>query len=72
MKTLLSGFLLLAALNYASALPNFDPFTDATANGGTSYAVDTGLAPNTSNDGGTNIWQLVGSNNPGNPPPAPR
>lgn len=69
MKNLLSGLLLFTTLNYASALPNFDPFADATANGGTSYAVDTGLAPNTSNDGGTNTWRLVGSNNPGNPQP---
>jgi len=71
MKQILAALLFLAALNSASALPNFDPFADATANNGTSYAVGAGLAPNssTNNNGTTNSWQLVGSVNPGNPQP---
>jgi hypothetical protein len=59
MKQTLAAVVFVAALNSASALPNFDPFADATANGGTSYAVGNGLAPNTNNAGSG--WNLVGS-----------
>ena len=64
MKPILAALLLVAALNSASALPNFDPFADATANNGTSYAVGAGLAPNTctNSDGSTNSWALVNTN----------
>src|SRR2546426_5496018 len=63
----LTFFLALLASNSILALPNFDPFADATANGGTSYAVDSPLAPQ--NDNAGNNWQLVGSVNPANPQP---
>jgi hypothetical protein len=64
MKQTLAAVLFVAALNSTSALPSFDPFADATANGGTSYAVGAGLAPNTSanSDGSVNSWVLVNSN----------
>jgi hypothetical protein len=60
MKKLLSISILFTALNYAWALPTFDPFADATATGGTSYAVGAGLAGN--NTFVTNDWTLVNSN----------
>ena len=63
----LTFFLALLANNSLLALPNFDPFADATANGGTSYAVDSPLAPQ--NDNAGNNWVLVGSVNPANPQP---
>jgi hypothetical protein len=58
MKRILVAFLFVVALNSAPALLSFDPFADATANGGTSYAVDAPLAPNTctNRDGTTNSW----------------
>lgn len=60
MKRNLVAFLVLLALPSALALPNFDPFADATAGGGTSYTVDMPLAGN--NQFVTNDWQPVGSN----------
>src|ERR1051325_1268623 len=70
MKKLWSVLLLLAALNYATALPNFDPFTDATASGGTSYTVGSGLV--TTNAGQTNLantWIAIFVNNAANGQP---
>ncbi len=72
LKSILAACLSLAVLHSASALPSFDPFADATANGGTSYAVDLPLAGNTStnSDGSINSWAKVNSNNsPPNPEP---
>jgi hypothetical protein len=65
MKKRLAAVLVVAALNAAPALPNFDPFADATGTpGGTSYAVGAPLAPNTSTNlgGGANIWVGVNTN----------
>src|SRR5436309_2342051 len=63
-KQILAAVLFVLALNSASALPNIDPFADASANGGTAYTVGLGLAPNisTNNDGSTNNWALVATN----------
>src|SRR5436309_278407 len=64
MKQILASVLVVGGLNSASALPNFDPFADASTNNGTSYAIGNGLAPNTStnSDGSTNSWALVNTN----------
>lgn len=43
MKKLITSLSLILALGNASALPSFDPFADATANGGTSYDIDSNL-----------------------------
>ncbi|MEO5802309.1 MAG: immunoglobulin domain-containing protein [Verrucomicrobiota bacterium] len=48
----------------AWALPSFDPFADATANGGTSYTTNTPLAGQMIS--GSAAWATMGSNN-GNP-----
>jgi hypothetical protein len=55
----------LFAIN-ASALPIFDPFADATANGGTDYAINSPLAGQTVAPG--NIWNGIGGNFPGAEP----
>lgn len=64
MKRNLLALLLFVAMNSALALPNFDPVADATPDGGTSYSIGSGLAPNTSTNsgGGLNTWGLVNSN----------
>jgi hypothetical protein len=65
MKLTLASVLSVAALNCAFAIPNFDPFANATGSpGGTSYTVGAPLAPNTSTNsgGGANTWALVNSN----------
>ena len=68
MKTQVTGFFVLFTCNAVLALPNFDPFADATAGGGTAYAVGSPLSGN--NQNGTNDWQLVNSNVVGtNPQP---
>src|SRR6266487_1719574 len=70
MKKLLSALVVLAALNHALALPNFDPFADATANGGTSYTIGSSLV--TVTDGqtnGANTWISVFYNNAANGSP---
>src|SRR6185369_8494539 len=59
MKKLLTISILFAAFNSSWALPVYDPFSDATAGGGTSYTVGTGLAGN--NTFVTNDWTLVNS-----------
>lgn len=58
---LLSLFLVF---HRASALPNFDPFADATANGGTTYTTNTPLAGQINVTGSP--WNTLGSVN-GNP-----
>src|SRR6476659_10159333 len=68
MKKQIAGMCYLLALTSASALPNFDPFADATAGGGTAYTVGGALSGNNQNV--TNDWQLVNSNVTGtNPQP---
>jgi hypothetical protein len=68
MKKQIAGMCYLLALVSASALPDFDPFADATAGGGTAYTVGSPLSGNNQNV--TNDWQLVDSNVTGtNPQP---
>src|SRR5438552_12578302 len=70
LKQILASVLVVVGINSAYALPNFDPFADASANNGTSYTVGQPLAGNssTNSDGTTNAWALVNSNVP-NPQP---
>jgi hypothetical protein len=68
MKKLLSASLLIISISGLTALPNYDPFADATAGGGTAYTVGNPLSGNNQNV--TNDWQLVNSNVVGtNPQP---
>jgi hypothetical protein len=54
-----SGFCLV--VQCVSALPILDPFADATANGGTSYAVGTALTNNALT--AVSTWNTLGANN---------
>src|ERR1051325_1867164 len=68
MKKQLAGGFYLVALISAQALPDFDPFADATAGGGTAYTAGAPLSGNNQNV--TNDWQLVNSSATGtNPQP---
>ncbi len=57
---------LLLAVNRLSAFPYFDPFSDQTAAGGSSYSVGSQLA--TQNDGLGDVWNAVGTTFPGAAP----
>ena len=61
MKKLLIPLALAISVHQASAsLPFYDAFTDATANGGTTYAVGSPLAGQQNN--ATNVWNEVNQN----------
>ena len=68
MKKRIAGMCYLLAFTSASALPDCDPFADATVGGGTAYTVGGPLSGNNQNV--TNDWQLVNTNATGtNPQP---
>src|SRR4051794_16286396 len=66
MKKIVLLLSVFVAVNELMAFPFYDPFSDRTASGGSSYLAGSKLA--TQNDGSGNVWNSVGGSFPGAEP----